>query len=660
MLSGIATFGSPAHARVDTGEPSQYRLEIEGLRAIAVLSVITFHVGLALPGGYVGVDVFFVISGFLITRNILKDQESGVFSFKRFYTRRFYRLFPALCAVLLLTLAAGSALLAPDDMARLGRTALLSVLSLSNLQFWRETGYFDQAATLNPLLHSWSLSVEEQFYLVWPVMLVVASKVNRQRGAMALVIAIGVVSSISAELLRPFSPDAVFYLMPFRMYELCAGAVLALIRRRSLNPWQAEIGTALGVLAITYSAVYFDASTLRSPFLLFLPCIGTALVILSGNAKYTGKLLSNRAVNAVGTISYSLYLVHWPIIVFHRYFVGTAIPDRDQWLLLLLCFVVAALLYWAVELPFRSGRIDNMSSRTRRAFLALMVVSLSGLAAGAHAWYTDGWTFRVSSDLPSIPSANAMWAERNPAARVGSCFIFSQTRNDIDEDVCLKPDPGKPNYLIVGDSFAADAYVYLSRAFPNVNFLQATAGSCYPVIERNTEPVCDAMLKMVFEQFIPSTKLNGVVLSAAWGYDPTPLEHTIAALRGQVPRIVLIGPGVTFRGSASRLIFQSKYLTKVAVEKDAESHIANARVNELMRQRLPSTVDGYVDVQALMCEGHCRLFTPDNKAIYVDYGHLSLPGSQYLASKIAERYGNIFPVSPANVPATGVELGMRR
>jgi peptidoglycan/LPS O-acetylase OafA/YrhL len=400
-------FAAPRIANAGYRYP--YRLEIEGLRAVAVLSVILFHVGFPFSGGYVGVDVFFVISGFLITRNILKDQESGIFTFGRFYLRRIRRLFPALAATLLLTLAGGFMFLAPDDMARLGQTALFSVASLSNVLFWLEIGYFDAAATLKPLLHTWSLSVEEQFYLFWPAAIVCASRLGRSRAITAMVISIGTASFVSAELFRTAHPGAVFYLVPFRMFELCAGAVLAVIpRQRHSHQLSAQLAMIAGLSAIAYSVIYFDSATSLRHFWSLLPCIGAALVIYAGNTPWSGLLLSNRFMTAVGTISYSLYLVHWPIVAFYKYRSSATISAGDKLLLVLLCLAMATIMYRVVELPFRSGRTDRMPVSTRTAAIACAALALCVSTTGAHAWYSNGWAFRVPAELRSIPSETAM------------------------------------------------------------------------------------------------------------------------------------------------------------------------------------------------------------------------------------------------------------
>ncbi|MGE3509525.1 MAG: acyltransferase family protein, partial [Vicinamibacterales bacterium] len=405
-----------------------YRPEIEGLRAVAVLAVLFFHVGLPMHGGYIGVDVFFVISGFLITQNIVRDQRAGIFTFARFYVRRIRRLFPALATTLLLTLAAGRLFLAPHDMAQLGEVTLLAVVSLSNVHFWREIGYFDSAADLKPLLHTWSLSVEEQFYLLWPAVVVAASRFGRSRALAAVVAAIGIASFAGAELFRTSDPGAVFYLMPFRMFELCSGAVLSALNPQRPRQQFAQLATAVGLSVVAYCAIRFDAHTAQQHYRALLPCVGTVLVIYGGSNSWSSPLLSNRLVLGVGAMSYSLYLVHWPVITFYRYVRHEEPASVDKLALVAGCLVLAAGMYWLVERRFRSGnRAGRSPVGARTAMFASAVAALAVSTLAAHAWQTAGWPARLPAELGAIPSETDLWTERNRHARVGSCFIYVPT-----------------------------------------------------------------------------------------------------------------------------------------------------------------------------------------------------------------------------------------
>ncbi|HXK09475.1 MAG TPA: acyltransferase family protein [Vicinamibacteria bacterium] len=642
---GIAGRGAgerPRHA---------YRREVEGLRAVAVVAVLLFHVGFPVAGGYIGVDVFFVISGFLITRNILNDHQAGIFTFRRFYVRRIRRLFPALATTLLATLLAGSLFFAPDDMARLGRTALFAVASLSNVLFWKEIGYFDAAATLKPLLHTWSLAVEEQYYLLWPAVVVLAARFRGTRAVLAVVAAIGAASLVSAELLRPSDPGAVFYLMPFRMFELCAGGALATVNPPAPRPGRAQLATMLGMAAVLYSVARFDATTALHHYWALLPCAGTVLVIYAGENRWSTPLLATSAATTIGTISYSLYLVHWPLVVFYRYLHPTEASAAQKWLLAMLCILLAAMLYLLVERPFRSGgRADRSHVGARAAALACTALAICVSLVGWHAWRSGGWPSRLPPELRSLPSETAMWMERNPHARVGTCFVYAPTETTFDEERCLARDPRKPNYLIIGDSFAADAYVYLSAAYPRVNFMQATAGGCAPVLGGEGDALCNSLRQYVFTKFLPGRHVDGVVLAASWQVsDLDALDRTIDYLRTHVSRIVLVGSGVRFLANVRPLIFQSRRLEVGDVERYVDSQIAPFldTLNDSLRKRLGRKADAFIDVRSMMCEDHCRLFTPERQLIYIDFGHLTLAGSRFLAAQISSRpkYSGIFSAS---------------
>lgn len=305
-----------------------YRPDIDGLRAIAVLAVVLHHLSAPLlPGGYVGVDVFFVISGYLITSIISREMAEGRFSFASFYERRARRIFPALFAVLAATLVASYALLLPSDMMSTLRAALGTVFFGSNIVFWREMkeGYF--AATdlaLNPLLHTWSLSVEEQFYVFFPVLLLLCYRFTRQQVVPVLLFS-AMVSLVGAALLVSSKSVAVFFLSPFRAWELLAGSLLALhtvppLRSRMLR----ELIAAAGLLAIVVACFVYDGGTTFPGLAALAPVLGTAALIHAGASgpSLAARLLQLPPMVWVGLISYSLYLWHWPLIVLTRYATG--------------------------------------------------------------------------------------------------------------------------------------------------------------------------------------------------------------------------------------------------------------------------------------------------------------------------------------------------
>ena len=299
----------------------QYRSDIDGLRALAVVPVVLGHAHVTgFAGGFVGVDVFFVISGFLITTILATEAREGSFSLTRFYERRARRLFPALFAVLIFCAAAAWTRFPAEDLEAFGRSLLATIFFGSNMLFWSETGYFDIAAEQRPLLHTWSLAVEEQFYLLFPLAVWWTTRRMGGRYAAWLWPAMGA-SFVLSVVWVPTHPSSAFYLVPARAWELLMGSALALglvpaLRQQSHR----ETCSALGTLFIAMSVVLYDANTPFPGSNAVLPCLGAALVIHAGHSGTTavGRLLGTKPVVFVGLISYSLYLWHWPLLVFAR------------------------------------------------------------------------------------------------------------------------------------------------------------------------------------------------------------------------------------------------------------------------------------------------------------------------------------------------------
>ena len=304
-----------------------YRPDIDGLRAVAVLSVVIYHAfpsGLA--GGFVGVDVFFVISGYLISRILFREIESHRFSLASFYCRRVRRIFPALAACLAAVLAYGFVVLLPSELAQVGKHVFFGASFLSNLALWSESGYFDGAASLKPLLHLWSLGVEEQFYILWPALLWMAFRLKAATGRMMAALFL---VSFAANIAFSFIDiSSAFYLPISRFWELLAGAALAWRRDVTLNLSVRNLLSLAGIGAILISAVFFTSEMRFPGWLALLPVAGSAAIIVAGPDSIANRIiLSNRAAISVGLISYPLYLWHWPLISFPMSFVASRRPS---------------------------------------------------------------------------------------------------------------------------------------------------------------------------------------------------------------------------------------------------------------------------------------------------------------------------------------------
>ncbi|CAA0125400.1 O-acetyltransferase OatA [Halioglobus japonicus] len=633
-------------------QQSVKRKDIEGLRALAVLSVILFHLDFSfIPGGFLGVDVFFVISGYLISRNILSDLGKRQFSFRKFYARRARRLLPALFATLIFTLLLSFLLFPPDHSFRLAIVALLSVFSLSNFLFWSELGYFDSAAHLKPLLHTWSLAVEEQFYIVWPAFLAIFYSARKHSVFWPAIFIVAILSLLLAQAVQGADPGAAFFLTPFRIFEFCIGAMVvrfpsALAQKRFFS----GLFLLLGLFILVLSFLNFDDTTPMPGFLSLIPCIATALIIYAANDNVAGKLLTNKLMVYTGAISYSLYLVHWPVIVFFKYQFGTELDYLEKGGLLLSFFVLAALMYRYIETPLRSNSRSG-STRSARGFTPIIVAALLIFLVSGQAIYTKGWRFRLPEAISAIPSADEMWRERNAVTRVGECFLMkTQSFSEFNQSTCLNKEPQGQNYLILGDSFAADTYSILSTAYPDVNFLQATAEACSPFGGVGQYETCERLVDFILSDFLPDDRIDGVILSSSWSYDELPLlKQAIQYLYSKTEKVIVVGSGIRFVSSVPSLIVDSGESSISGMEAYANNHIVSSERegNRLLKSAVEPLAP-FIDYQQYQCPGSCRIFTEDGKLAFIDYGHLSLSGGIELAGKMADDYRYLFIAHPGN------------
>jgi peptidoglycan/LPS O-acetylase OafA/YrhL len=367
-----------------------HRPDIDGLRAVAVLPVILFHFGFTfLPGGFVGVDVFFVISGYLITRLLVDDIEAGSFSFARFYERRARRLFPALFGVVVATIVLSPMLLSTSGTQESWASAIATLTSLSNVFFYSVSGYFETGSLTKPLLHTWSLSVEEQFYMVWPLLVLALMRLGGRRALLAGMGVMGVISLFAAQTLLKIDSSAAFFLTPFRVVEFTIGAVVLWFDRVGPNsgpsPVQ-SISLVLGLAAIIYSVLTFSETTAFPGLSVLIPAIGTALALWGGPSIHIGWILNNPLMRGIGLISYSAYLVHWPIAVYFDAYAFRAPNLTEQLAMLASTMVVSTIMYRYVEQPFR--RPNPESRWTAPAFgLGCALLALAAIVPAAYGIY---------------------------------------------------------------------------------------------------------------------------------------------------------------------------------------------------------------------------------------------------------------------------------
>lgn len=371
----------------------QYRQEIDGLRALAVLPVILYHAGVpGFPGGFAGVDIFFVISGFLITGILLNELQQERFSLAHFYERRARRILPALFIVLALTVPLAWWLLLPHELADFGESLIAVALFVSNFLFWQQSDYFAPTAEFIPLLHTWSLAVEEQFYLFFPLLLWLGWRLGRGK-LMLIVLAVALLSLGLSEWLWRVSQSANFYLIFSRAWELMLGALAAFYLQQRPQPsgWLSEIGAAVGLLLVAGSVVLLHRG-LPFPSLYALPpIVGSVLIIVCATPhNWTGRLLAFKPLVWIGLISYSAYLWHQPLLVFSRIYIGSELSVVWIVLNIVLTLVLAGLSWRFVEQPFRQRQRFSRP----QIFSFAAVGSAFFILLGLVFWWGEGWPSR--------------------------------------------------------------------------------------------------------------------------------------------------------------------------------------------------------------------------------------------------------------------------
>ena len=424
----------------------KYRPDVDGLRAVAVLLVILFHAGLGFPGGYIGVDVFFVISGFLITGLILKEQAAEKFSLSNFWGRRIRRIVPAATAVGVICLLAGFVLLLPAELADLAESLIAQQTMVANIYFWMNTNYFDGPSETMVLLHCWSLAVEEQFYLGFPLLLMALKNVSRRTLA-TVFMAIAIASfALSAWGVHNFT-SATFYLLPTRAWELLVGSLLACCSEptRLAKIWK-EVGSWIGMALIIATGWFYDDLTPFPGAYAAIPCLGTFMLIYFNSDELTsvGSILALKPLVFIGLLSYSWYLWHWPIMAFARYWFGLELDLTTAIASIVISFLISIASWKYVETPFRKGfAAAKTSSLVIGAVVSsLLVIGLCYFTMANHGFvgrYPEN-VLKLAQPIPSPKryGSNVKELENREMKYLGQSSSADQ----------------KPDFLVWGDSHA--------------------------------------------------------------------------------------------------------------------------------------------------------------------------------------------------------------
>jgi peptidoglycan/LPS O-acetylase OafA/YrhL len=650
MSSERSTLGTGPDAplRRDIGSV-KYRPDIDGLRAVAVLSVMFFHVGFArFSGGWVGVDVFFVISGYLITRLIRDEYEAGRFSFAGFYARRARRLFPSFFFTVAASFIAGSLIFDPVYLQHFAGEVVYAIVAASNFFYWLDGGYFGVAEQYKPLLHTWSLGVEEQFYLIWPLTIVLVLRYCR-RYLWLVLTAAALASLFLAEYF--FWADkarAVFLLLPGRIFEFAIGAMLVwLVGFQNRSRLLLDAALLLGLALILVAVLGFTTKTPFPGIYALVPCLGAALAIFGGTSAHLRWILANRLMVGIGKISYSLYLAHWPIIVFYSYHRLNPLDHLEQAMICAGSIAAATLMYTLIEQPFRDPRRVKFSSRAALG-LACSVAMLILLIPSAIVW----------------AKGRLLWRGSVVEISAGQLQELEESRKQTEVDDLLRDRPFTDSHrtklMFVGDSHSGDiaAAMFLTLGDTKYDYARLPfAPDCFSSVDRRpwilrmtrTKSLCESQLDAL-RKSRSLAETDYLFVADRWSQESIKgFAEGLAQLRNLTKaRIIIVGQNAVFPTFDDSLRFldrsQLARLNRVLYEaKSPEDVLLNAELRTL------ATANGldFIDRQSVVCSQagmSCTVLAPDGKFLYTDTNHWSYEGRSVFGKLMVERFGNLFAI----------------
>jgi peptidoglycan/LPS O-acetylase OafA/YrhL len=609
---------------------NDYRADIDGLRAYAVIPVVFFHLGLPFfAGGFVGVDVFFVISGYVITAAILRAQERGIFSFSAFFMARLRRLYPAMLVVVAFSLLASSLLFSPEDLSNFGLSALTTLSGISNFHFWRTLGdYWSNSKWTTPLLHTWSLAVEAQFYVFWPILLVFTPR----HLLLAAIVAVATVSLILAEIILRYDPQAVFYLMPFRVVEFAIGGALVLVGEAKRH---SDAILAFGLLLLSAALVFTSESVF--PGIVALPaCMGAALCIHAGRAPMLGILLDNPVTVWLGKVSYSIYLVHWPIIIFWRYFTYHPPDFLDQLALIALTVILGGLSYYCIERPFRYAK-----QLSAKAFVSVCIALAVTICAPAISSMRSGWEWRVTYVMDD---------DSRHYGGAGCLYPFCSSTSVSGKEIALTGDSHARMYFA-----GFDANFDGKRPFSVWHFDARCRFVNDPEDNGLPDYNCDERLGKYLD-YIQTRQIETVVLAYRWSKvaNKIPLRDRARAIAQRtrdwlnhpkmrsVTNLVLVlqtpqmdegqTPAACLRVPS---FIKVRDCTAVNIDNFRAERELNRKILDAMRRELPERVKIQIaNPFKVLCDQTQCLRMKGSAVLYSDEHHLSKHGSRLVVSEL--------------------------
>ena len=635
-----------------TDKPPRHRKELDGLRALAILPVILFHAGFKVfSGGFVGVDVFFVISGYLITSAILVDTSAGTFNLARFYERRARRLLPALLLVLTVSIPLAWGSLLPADLKNFSLSLIAVTLFASNFLFWHWSGYFDSASELKPLLHTWSLGVEAQYYLLFPVFFLAVWKFGRRWTLVALIL-LALASLILAQWTSVDKPFFTFFLLPTRGFELLIGACVSLHlaqtpisesqqpvnpsrdRAYSIAKIRDETIPGLGVALVVLPIFIFDRQTPFPSIYTLVPTLGTAILIVYATQRvFVGRLLASPPFVGIGLVSYSAYLWHQPLFAFARQRSAER-PEPVSLAMLSVVVMVIAYLSWRfVEKPFRSEKIISSAKVWSWGLGGSLVL----IVLGTLGFVSDGFPNRFASDDRSLASLDTI-----QMSRYTDRLFLAALDQPFD-------DSKRKKVLIVGDSFAKDLVNVinetgmLSGLQVSTHFISSDCGNLYlhrsftASIQSSRRTACERT--GWYEHDNLKRQLNEadeIWLSSAWSpWVAAMLPESTRNLRAEFNKPVLVFGSKNLGQVTARALLNLPIKARFDMANFIRSDVV--AVNHQMRSTF--SPEEFIDVSALLCASEltCRLFDPNGYLLSYDGAHLTPEGAKHLGAQLMKQ-----------------------
>lgn len=627
---------------------NSYRPDIDGLRAIAILLVIIFHSGFPVfKGGFIGVDVFFVISGFLITSIIDKEIKNNTFSYKNFYLRRIRRIIPVLVFIMVLITIPAYFILFANNLEAYSRTLIYTFLCTNNFHLFFNSGdYFAENSDLIPFLHTWSLSVEEQFYFILPPFLLLLHKKFNSKKRLILIYSVCLLGLFLSIYQTYTNPRAAYFLLPARLFELAIGSCLAMNwdKLPNLSQQKNNILSFIGLLLILIPSLTLDKSSLFPGLNALWPCLGTAFLLFSGkNSEQQGiinKLIENKIMVGIGLISYSLYLWHWPIFVFIKYS-GINLEGTVRIISIIAIFLLSYLSWKFIEQPFRSSLKFNFKKTILIIFVPSLI--LVGIIYGVLD-SKDGFPERHPELAEFIPNKN------HPNKLRKQCFDKFKVGNCEDCYIGIKKDT--LDGMLIGDSFANHTAAFLDVLAKDAGlYIHDSAAGGYPLMNGiNNDGTTAYSEKYAIERLNYAKKFKNIFIAANWEGVSLPknkktYEATIKTLEELVKsgkKIIIFDP---LRKTTDMNLHKAKLVkAKKAVyfsEKDfsiPEYKRTNNYIVYEIKRRFPSII--VIDLNKVMCQnGKCDLDLK-NTIVYRNADHLNTSGARLIGESYLKTFGN--------------------